>query len=207
MFREMNKPSRAGMAELYDVLHAEKLLNVRYTQSTEELNLFKLAAYVKQYLAHKQRRPRLITEDGRTVSSPSGAEEGDSEASRGEVGDTSARLSGGASPAGPHPVSEPSAGATPTESDLIPYDEREQAPINFSSHFKKSTLGQKVIRTLVHPLYTKEKKFEFLNRHVPVDTKHTPTPMDDVDMMLPMSDREPERERKERETSKRIAYE
>ena len=31
MFREMNKPSRAGMAELYDVMRTENIVNVRYT--------------------------------------------------------------------------------------------------------------------------------------------------------------------------------
>ena len=121
--------------------------------------------------------------------------------------DTTARFSAAASSAAPKPVSEHSADATPTESDLIPYNEAEQRPINFSNHFKKSKLGQKVIRTLVHPLYTKEKKFDFLNRHVPVDTISKPMETVDEGAMSALSDREAEKERKERENLRRIAYE
>ena len=76
---------------------------------------------MKQYLAYKQRRACLSPEDGRSISS--GGENTDSDASLHEHDDTTARVSAAVSSAAPKPVSEQTAEATPTESDLIPYNE------------------------------------------------------------------------------------
>lgn len=43
---------KARLSELMSFLHEAKLMHVRYTQSTEELKLMKIAAYVKQRFGH-----------------------------------------------------------------------------------------------------------------------------------------------------------
>ena len=53
---EQESPSRENQQALYQLLRSERLLNVRYTQSPDELNLFKLATYVKQYIRKEQAR-------------------------------------------------------------------------------------------------------------------------------------------------------
>ena len=50
VLREMQEPDLASQQALYTILQRERLLNVRYTQSVDELNLFKMATYIKQYL-------------------------------------------------------------------------------------------------------------------------------------------------------------
>jgi hypothetical protein len=54
MMREMEGPSRESQQALYQLLRNEKLLQVRFTQSPEELNLIKMATYVKQYIKNEQ---------------------------------------------------------------------------------------------------------------------------------------------------------
>ena len=44
----------------------------------------------------------------------------------------------------------------------------------FEQHFKKVT-NQKVQRNLQHPLYTLQKKFDFLNRHTPLINGPSPS--------------------------------
>ena len=207
LLREARRPSRGGMAELHDILRAENLLNVRYTQDADELNLFKLAAYVRQYIAHHQRPPRLVGEDGQDLGTPSGADGAYSEGSAREYEASTARGSAGDSLAAAKPASQGTEEATPTESDLVPYDEAASEPIDFSGHFKKSTLGQRVVRTLVHPLCTKEAKLAFLNKHVPVDSWLRAGSAMEAGEASPRSPRAAERARKAKEGQKRIAYE
>ena len=59
----------------------------------------------------------------------------------------------------------------------------------------------------MHPLYTKQKKFEFLNKHVPINAYIKPMDTVDEGALSALSDSEAEKERKERENLKRIAYE
>jgi len=47
MLFETEKPSRATQQAVYELLRNERLLHVRYTQSLDELNLYKLATFVK----------------------------------------------------------------------------------------------------------------------------------------------------------------
>ena len=68
--REEQNPSRASQQALYQLLRSEKLLNVRYTQSPDELNLFKMATYVKQYIRKEQAR-RYVDNQEEEHESPS----------------------------------------------------------------------------------------------------------------------------------------
>ena len=70
VMREEQNPSRASQQALYQLLRSEKLLNVRYTQSPDELNLFKMATYVKQYIRKEQAR-RYMDNQEEECESPS----------------------------------------------------------------------------------------------------------------------------------------
>ena len=59
----------------------------------------------------------------------------------------------------------------------------------------------------MHPLYTKKKKFDFLNKHVPIDTNFKPIPVIEEGGASPRSDRQAEKERKKMESRKRIEFE
>ncbi len=54
IMREQAEPDRVNQQSLYQILRAEKLFDVRYTQSEQELNLFKMATYFQQYLKAQQ---------------------------------------------------------------------------------------------------------------------------------------------------------
>ena len=56
MMREMEEPSRSRQQTLYQLLRAESLIHIRFTQSNDELNLFKMATFVKQYIKNEQIR-------------------------------------------------------------------------------------------------------------------------------------------------------
>lgn len=56
MMQEMVQPNQTSQQALYELLRNEKLLHVRFTQSTDELNLFKLATYVKQFIQNEQHK-------------------------------------------------------------------------------------------------------------------------------------------------------
>ena len=53
MMREMEEPSRTRQTTLYQLLRTESLIHIRFTQSTDELNLFKMATFVKQYIKNE----------------------------------------------------------------------------------------------------------------------------------------------------------
>jgi hypothetical protein len=46
--------------------------------------------------------------------------------------------------------------------------ETEEKSINYTSHFRKMEKNR-TMNAQVHPLYTLEKKFDFLNRHTPIN--------------------------------------
>ena len=54
MLFEEQTPSRDIQQAVYNLLRDEHLLLVRYTQSPDELNLFKMATFVKQYIRSQQ---------------------------------------------------------------------------------------------------------------------------------------------------------
>ena len=91
-----------------------------------------------------------------------------------------------------------------TETEFELADERDQGTIDYESHFKKSKLGQSIKKSLIHPLYTKEKKLEFLRKNVPTQVYFKE--IEDQPEDLPLSDSEAEIERKKIETYKRITY-
>ena len=46
--------------------------------------------------------------------------------------------------------------------------ETEEKSINYTSHFRKME-KKRALNAQVHPLYTLKKKFDFLNRHTPIN--------------------------------------
>ena len=55
MLKESVKVDVAGMDQLYEILRYENVIDVRFTQIQEELTLFLLVAYFKQYYTYKKR--------------------------------------------------------------------------------------------------------------------------------------------------------
>lgn len=52
--QEGGEPDKETQKILYKVMRDERLLHVRYTQSVDELNLYKMATYVKNYIKKQQ---------------------------------------------------------------------------------------------------------------------------------------------------------
>ena len=71
MLKESVKVDVAGMDQLYEILRYENVIDVRFTQIQEELTLFLLVAYFKQYYTYKKRVQRIVADDCGSNSSQS----------------------------------------------------------------------------------------------------------------------------------------
>ena len=188
----------ADLNQLYEILRFENMIEVRFTQIQEELTLSLLVAYFKQYYSYRRRVQRIVQDD--QDSNSSSANDKASVSSDSQDAE-SPNLSTGINEEQQDKESEHNV-ETETEFELA--EERYQGTIDYENHFKKSALGSTIKKSLIHPLYTKERKLDFLRKNVPTQVffkDYNNSPED-----LALSDSEAEIERKKIETYKRITY-